>query len=608
MPDRTYAVAGLGVYAERFGYAYHGRGVARDGYVPFEYVTAAAPFARDGAVDRIVRCLDMVEALGEDGRHVDFLEAVAAVGTLDSRQILVVPYNQVAQQHDVVAGVHGRIGRVAVPQLPYRRGAVGDHVSPARVVLVRCYAQGQIPAPALRQPAHEVLYAQHSRTHMAAELDFGLVYDVVEYLLFVSFGHQPQPQREQVARDRIVAVAGSLAVEELFVVCLFDTGCELQVAIDILRLAADAGETRHLLQYVVEDGGAEDRTRGLSRRVLRMDQGLRLGGHAPVAVGVVDDDAVAQRMLACEVDPLLHGIVVAPYGAVVAVVTVEHVGTVEEGRRPSHFVVVDGPITRRYGRDGTFGAARILYVLKPLVVEQRVVEDVCLTAGARCAVAEPSHSLVSLRAVGGHAAVVAANAPEGVAVNAVEQRYRTLEPSRGAHAVVEYISCHVFSLGGIVKAVDLDIAEPVVRETRMPLEYAVAGGRIYIRGACRAQVGRIERRIGIDGFGETHRHGLSGAAVEPYAEPSHHVLPHVDDDLAVGTGRDAEGRYLVLYGYVGVGLRMQGTFGRFHEVGPLPRRIVVLRGAPSREFEAGVVLLAVEFVVCHDGAERGDTP
>ena len=45
-----------------------------------------------------------------------------------------------------------------------------------------------------------------------------------------------------------------------------------------------------------------------------------------------------------------------------------------------------------------------------------------------------------------------------------------------------------------------------------------------------------------------------------------------------------------------------------HAVGLFPCRVVVLRGAPSRKFEAGVVLLAVELVVGDDGAARGDAP
>ena len=232
----------------------------------------------------------------------------------------------------MVGRVHGRVCRVAVPEFPYSRSILGDHVSPARVVLVGGYAQRQILASVFGQAAHEVLHAQYARADVAAKLDFGLVDDVVEDAALVSFGHKSQTQREKVARHRIVAVAGRLTIEELLVVGLLYALGQLQISLHVLLLAADAGEAGHALQYVVEDGGAEDRAGGLACGILRVYERLRLGRHAPVAVGVVNDDAVLHRMLACVLHPLLHGVVVAPYGAVVAVVPVEHVGAVEEGR------------------------------------------------------------------------------------------------------------------------------------------------------------------------------------------------------------------------------------------------------------------------------------
>ena len=76
------------------------------------------------------RCGDS-RAAGSDGCRPD---------TRTSRE-------QVADQHHVVAGVHRRIGRVAVPQFPDGRGALAGHIAPTRVILLRGNAQGQSGRP-----------------------------------------------------------------------------------------------------------------------------------------------------------------------------------------------------------------------------------------------------------------------------------------------------------------------------------------------------------------------------------------------------------------------------------------------------------------------------
>ena len=50
-------------------------------------------------------------------------DAAILVGP-DAGQVFVEPDHEVADQHHVVAGVHRRVGRVAVPQLPDRGRAL----------------------------------------------------------------------------------------------------------------------------------------------------------------------------------------------------------------------------------------------------------------------------------------------------------------------------------------------------------------------------------------------------------------------------------------------------------------------------------------------------
>ena len=136
------------------GDAERGAAVGRDDDLPLEASLLLAPVADNPAAGRAERCLDTVESLDRAGLHQDVAEGCRSRSVADAGQTFVVPDYQVAQQHDVVTRVHGRIGRVAVPELPDRRRTLLDHVSPARVVAVGGQAEGDVgPAVAGQPPA-----------------------------------------------------------------------------------------------------------------------------------------------------------------------------------------------------------------------------------------------------------------------------------------------------------------------------------------------------------------------------------------------------------------------------------------------------------------------
>lgn len=108
-----------------------GGGVGRDDDVPGETVATALPMALDGAADGLVGAAEVVEPLDGMGFQLD--AAVAILQGADAGQIFVVPRDEVAEEHDVVAGVHGGVAGVAIPQLPDGGGPLGCHVAPAGI-------------------------------------------------------------------------------------------------------------------------------------------------------------------------------------------------------------------------------------------------------------------------------------------------------------------------------------------------------------------------------------------------------------------------------------------------------------------------------------------
>ena len=109
-------------------------GVGGDEDFPDHLVATAAPVALNTAGNGLVGAAHGVETVDEGGLDQDF--AVSGLQGADAAEVFILPEDEVAEEHDVVAGVHRRVGGVAVPQLPDSGGAVAYHIAPARVSVV----------------------------------------------------------------------------------------------------------------------------------------------------------------------------------------------------------------------------------------------------------------------------------------------------------------------------------------------------------------------------------------------------------------------------------------------------------------------------------------
>ena len=271
--------------------------------------------------------------------------------------------------------------------------------------------------------------------------------------------------------------------------------------------------------------------------------------------------------------------------------------------------MVGVPVVRGNGTEPAVFTLGFVDVKYPLVVEQFVPEDEALAEASGGPVAEPAHALVALGAVRRHSAVIAPDAPVGVAVDRIEDLIGALEAAGGGHSVIHHLALEGGGLGDVVESGDLGVAESVIDEFRLPAESAVLRGGVSVGHLCRAEVRHIERVRCGQGLGETHRHGGVLVRAQVDLEPAHHVLSHVHYHPAVRAGVDGHGGEALVYLEAGGELLAEFLAGGGNDVGGLPAAVLLISGlCPLAQFEAGVILFAVEFIVRDYGTLRGGLP
>ena len=195
-----------------------------------------------------------------------------------------------------------------------------------------------------------------------------------------------------------------------------------------------------------------------------------------------------------------------------------------------------------------------------------VVEDETFTPATGRTVAQPTHALIALRAVGGHPTIVTAYPPEGVAVDLVHDGVRAGEMSGCGHLVVEDLSLEVAEFRSFAQSAYLHEAKTVIGEGRVPCHGFAISGDIIICNLRLAQIVGIEFSVGLQCFGEAEFEGIARIKAKSGLEPAHHVLAHVQDVSASGNGGDGNGFDYVLDLDVGVGLGGEfspGLVGKF---------------------------------------------
>ena len=427
--------------------------------LPMELLQALFPVADDEPLRRLVGRID-IETVGdiEGGLQEEMTVSHTVLRLVDAGKILETPGHEVAQEHDVVAGVHLRVGLVAVPQFPDRRRSLLCHIPPRRIGLLRGKEPGKGGVAVLRERAQEPARADDTCRDVPFAFDEDIRDEVLDNLLTQTVGDDIKMQGKDIRRGGVVAIEHTVGIEGMTRTWRGAALADEEPAVEGFGQVADillphrtvglvATDLRHLVEHPADSdavSGGDEFAVSEARRVLRADHGELLGRYAPVTVTVTGDDTILQKPIENMEHKLFDRRIMLTDRNTVTELPEEHVAPHREGGGPTHVVVGEiVPECRCDVTDRSVGTLSLVDVLHPLGIEAVVVEEEALTETACRAVAEPRLPLVTLWAVDGHAFIVALDSPPRVLQHAVERRVGSLDMSDRLHRIADSISCEI---------------------------------------------------------------------------------------------------------------------------------------------------------------------
>ena len=275
------------------------------------------------------------------------------------------------------------------------------------------------------------------------------------------------------------------------------------------------------------------------------------------------------------------------------------------GRAPGRVGRPRAPDVGDRVRDLSFLVLDVADVADEVRVEGGHVEVHDGFLGRALGVAHPAHALVALVAIGRDAVKVGLLAPGDDALEAVEDVLGGGEAADGIDGRVNDAAADRIELGRSGEARDLDVAEAVIGEARLPDLLAGALEDVVVLGLGRAQGFLVERAVLVKELGEAEPDVRAPRPLGAEAGPAAEVLAHVENvNARKGTRHlerddgidDLDGRHQLGRKR---SLRSVDRFGR------RPVFIVEAGTVPAGRFPASVVRFPVVDAVREDGAVGG---
>ena len=164
---------------------------------------------------------------------------------------------------------------------------------------------------------------------------------------------------------------------------------------------------------------------------------------------------------------------------------------------------------------------------QPALHERRGLIVVQRRAHEKLRVARPAEPLVALRAIGGGLEVVALLPPDDVVKKLVHPRIGAAEFARAVQGVVHDDARDGGHARGLGQSVDLHVAKTMHRTPRLERFLPAAAQPEHIGGRRAAEIGRIQRAVGIQHFAVAHNESLARGAADFQPRPADHVLAEI---------------------------------------------------------------------------------
>ena len=201
----------------------------------------------------------------------------------------------------------------------------------------------------------------------------------------------------------------------------------------------------------------------------------------------------------------------------------------DAGVAPAGVSVFENDVRREVG-EGAVGALAVAHGAHPLREERAGIHVVERGGREDLGVAAPAEALVALRAVGGEVEEVSLLPAHDAALEPVDERIGALKGAGVGERGVDDDGGECAGRGR--DAGDLDVAETVEGEARLPRFLAAACADVAVGGAGAAQARGVEGAVGFEHFAKAQRDRGAAFRANGQARPAGDILREVEDEHA----------------------------------------------------------------------------
>ena len=226
--------------------------------------------------------------------------------------------------------------------------------------------------------------------------------------------------------------------------------------------------------------------------------------------------------------PARHGVPVVVHDLFVAIRLIHRPRHDDSGISPRGRAVGLVHFARRDIGETAVARLSVLDIAHPFLEKRRNVAVERGGARENLRVAHPTQPLVTLRTIGRNRQKIAALSPVNVALQLVHKRRRTGKRTGLTNVRTDDAARDSIERGRAGKTAHFNVSKAVKCAERFPRFQTASAANKGVGRARRAQVGRVNRAVGVKHFGKTHFYARSRRAAHLEARHADHVLAHIE--------------------------------------------------------------------------------